>query len=217
MYALLEILHEKIRNNALYYLATNWSALNKVQVPEMDDPLPTVFATLPYPTFRELGIERPKAPAQKWSLWRTHCVCRIGVLSTLHSGLLNLSQGDGEKGYKLLTAAQRVPSFWTKGNRRIEASCVRRPSSDVKEKDVLEDIVPAASTILLDTVKEAMVIVLTNMKSGCVVYNVNFWDLLDSHGDVAGNLLRQRQASFLPILRIVWETSAVRTALRMKP
>lgn len=59
----------------------------------------------------------------------------------------------------------------------------------MKEEDVLDDIVPAASTSLPVAAKEAMSFFLDGAKSGYKAYVVHFQDGPESHEDVAGDLL----------------------------
>lgn len=49
----------------------------------------------------------------------------------------------------------------------MEPGSVGRPSSQVKEENIVNDIPPAASIPLPDAAKEAIAIVLTAMKSVC--------------------------------------------------
>lgn len=54
----------------------------------------------------------------------------------------------------------------------------------MKGKDVLNDIVPAAFTILPDAAKETMLAFQDEMKAVCTVYDVYFRDPLDRYKDV---------------------------------
>lgn len=56
-YALLNMLPDVIKNNALYELHTTWSDLNKFQVLVNNFTFPMIFATLPNTIVRALGVE----------------------------------------------------------------------------------------------------------------------------------------------------------------
>lgn len=57
------------------------------------------------------------------------------------------------------------------------------------EEHVLDEVAPAASALLPDAAKEASSIVLNEIKSDCMVYDVNFPDLPKAHEHVAGDSL----------------------------
>lgn len=57
------------------------------------------------------------------------------------------------------------------------------------KEDVLDNIAPADSVLLLDAGKEYMLIVLDDRRSFCMVYDVDLRDLLEACEDVAGDSL----------------------------
>lgn len=60
-----DMLHDAIEDNEMYGLGTKWGYLNKFQVSETYDTLPTLFPTLPKTISRELGGERSEAPGSE--------------------------------------------------------------------------------------------------------------------------------------------------------
>lgn len=57
---------------------------------------------------------------------------------------------------------------------------------------MLDDIVLAASTSQAKAAKKTISVVLEAMKFVCSVYDVNFRTLVETHGDVAGDLLEEK-------------------------
>lgn len=72
---------------------------------------------------------------------------------------------------------------------KIEAACIGPPSYDVKGGDLFDDIASAASTLLPVPAKEAMAIVLDEMKFVCMAQDVYSRYLLEAHRDVTGESL----------------------------
>lgn len=75
----------------LHELGINCSELGKIQKPEKDDTLPIVFVTLPNSIVYELSIERPKAPGPDGIDFENVTSCRMGLLSTVPLGTVNLA------------------------------------------------------------------------------------------------------------------------------
>lgn len=65
------------------------------------------------------------------------------------------------------------------------------PLSDVRKEDVLDDVASASSTLLTDAEKDAMSIVLVEMKCVCAVYDVDFQVLSEAHENVACESLEE--------------------------
>lgn len=76
-------------------------------------------------------------------------------------------------------------------------------SFDMKEKDVVNGIVPAASTSLPEEANKAISVVFEALKSVFVFYIVDFRNFIEIHEDVSGELLEVKVDVFLtdPTLR----------------
>lgn len=63
----------------------------------------------------------------------------------------------------------------------------------MNEEDVLNEVAPATSTLLLDAAREAMPVFQDEMKSDCLVYHVDFWiSSLEAHELVAGGFPKRK-------------------------
>lgn len=76
-----------------------------------------------------------------------------------------------------------------KERRQVEGEPTTGLSFDMKEADVANDIIVAASTSLAEVEKEAMSVVLEERKFVFPVYDLYFRDLVEKHDHVEGAFL----------------------------
>lgn len=62
----------------------------------------------------------------------------------------------------------------------------------MNEEELLDDKAFASSTLLADAVKEAMSVLLDEMKSNCMLNDLDFWDPLEAHEAVARASLEEK-------------------------
>lgn len=167
----------------------NWSDLAKFQVAEIDDTLPMAMAALPNTIDCDLGVKPPAFPVlggvdfeNEMCLWNK---------SVIYSTSRRTEPGEG--GWERLTRGDRWHSesgtFGIKGKTETEAASSDQPSSDVKEEDVMNNIVLADFTLIPDSTKKTMEIFLEEMKFVCMIYDVCFQELLEEPQSFAGDSL----------------------------
>lgn len=92
---------------------------------------------------------------------------------------------------------------------------VGRPSPNVTEKDFLDNIAPVASTVLPHASRDAMSIVLNEMRFVCMVYYVDFQHVLEAYKDVTGNTVDGKVDLILNNSQYICGTNAVWKAVHM--
>lgn len=85
----------------------------------------------------------------------------------------------------------------------------------MKEEDVLNEIASATTILLLDAAKDAMSIILDEIKSVCMVYNVEFPNLVEGHENVAIESPERKDKHFLSDPPYNVRTNAFGTTFRM--
>lgn len=115
------------------------------------------------------------------------------------TALLNMTLMYSTRGHAVLekmTTPKRLPSksdvFRLKKRSHVEGKAATRPALDIKERDVLDDIVHAPSTSILEATNECMPVMLEVIKSIFTVYDGDFEDLVETHEDVEGEMLKGR-------------------------
>lgn len=143
-------------------------------------------ATLPNTVVSELSLERPKAPGlEVLNLENATC---LSSNSAIYSTAGQTEPAEAKQGRvtncKSLHSEFKVLGL--KERTRIEAWFVSRASwSAVKEEKVVDDVGPAAFKILPEAAKDAMSIVLDEMKSVGVGNGVDVWDNQEERKDLS--------------------------------
>lgn len=142
-----------------------------------------LFATPPNTILRDLGVERPEGRGSDViDFENTMCMSNMLLMYCIPEQMepckRGRAKGTCKRGWKWFTSRNHPnrKSYvgGLKKRIRVTASFADGLPYDVKEEEVLDDIAPANSTILSNSVKEARSFVPEDVKFFSMVYDANF-------------------------------------------
>lgn len=155
--------------------------------------IPVVFATVSNTISRDLRVEWPEAtfPKGDWPGER-----EVYIEKSVTFSIAGQSEPK-KRVWERVTIRKRPyresKASGLKERSQVKAGFAGQPLSPVKEEEVLDDIAAAACNLIPDAAKEAMLIVLEEMKSVWIDSNADFWDVLEAHGDVVDDWLQGKE------------------------